>query len=100
MLGSTLDAMDTASSVRNYLNSIGYDKTEVILLSDGTTEAEKNMTNQVSDTINNMLRKEGITVIDNARVGRLQGDYKLEKIYFTLNNEMKQNKDKKSGAWE
>ena len=92
--------MDTASSVRNYLNSIGYDKTEVILLSDGTTEAEKNMTNQVSDTINNMLRKEGITVIDNARVGRLQGDYKLEKIYFTLNNEMKQNKDKKSGAWE
>lgn len=100
MLGSTLDAMDTASSVRNYLNSIGYDKTEVILLSDGTTEAEKNMSNQVSDTINNMLRKEGITVIDNARVGRLQGDYKLEKIYFTLNNEMKQNKDKKSGAWE
>jgi len=92
--------MDTASSVRNYLNSIGYDKTEVILLSDGTTEAEKNMSNQVSDTINNMLRKEGITVIDNARVGRLQGDYKLEKIYFTLNNEMKQNKDKKSGAWE
>ena len=57
ILGSTMDAFQTASSVRSYLNSIGYDKTEVILLNDGPSEINKNMGNEVSRCINSMMRQ-------------------------------------------
>lgn len=60
VLGSTMDAFQTASSVRAYLNSIGYQKTEVILLHEGFSEIHKNMSDKVSHVINKMLAKEGI----------------------------------------
>ena len=56
VLGSTLDTLDTASSIRAYLNSIGYDKTEVTVVSDGHTEIAKNMGDEVSRCITDMLQ--------------------------------------------
>ena len=56
VLGHSMDAMQTASSVRAYLNSIGYSATEVILLHEDQSEIEKNMGRQVSACINDMLR--------------------------------------------
>ena len=60
VLGTTMDAFQTASSIRQYLNSIGYQKTEVILLHEGFSEIHKNMGDKVSHVINKMLAQEGV----------------------------------------
>ena len=65
VLGSTMDAFQIASSTREYLNSIGYNKTEVILMWEKNSEILNNMGDQVSNCINDMLRAQGVTVIDN-----------------------------------
>jgi len=64
------------------LNSIGYQKTEVILIHEDKSEIHKNMADQVSNCINDMMRKQGITIIDDAKITHLEGDYKVEKIHF------------------
>jgi len=47
------------------------------------SEINKNMGNQVSDCINDMMRAQGITIIDNiSKITQLEGDYKVEKIHF------------------
>ena len=56
VLGGTMDAYRTASSVRSYLDSINYHKTEVILLFEGQSEIRKNMGSVVSEAINKMMR--------------------------------------------
>ena len=82
IMGSTMDAMQTATSIRSYLDSIGYQKTEVVLVSEGDTEVKKNMGAIVGKTVNQMLRDQNISVIDNVKITHLVGDYKLEKIHF------------------
>ena len=57
ILGGTMDAFQTAASVRSYLNSIGYHKTEVTLLHEGESEIKKNMGSQVYSAIKKMLTK-------------------------------------------
>ena len=49
---------------------------------DDTSEIRKNMGPEVSSAILKLMRKEGIRVIDNAKITHLAGDYKLEKIHF------------------
>ena len=82
VLGSNLDAYQTASSGRSYLKSIGYDKTEVILLNDGPSEISKNMGAEIDRCINSMLKNEGVTVINNAKVTGINGDYKVDRVHF------------------
>lgn len=82
VLGSTLDTLDTASHIRSYLNSIGYDKTEVTVISDGATEIAKNMGDEVSKCITDMLQKSGVNVIDNAKITGIHGDFKIDAIHF------------------
>ena len=69
--------------MRSYLNDIGYNKTEVILMYEEESEIFKNMGHQVSACINDMLRAQGVTVIDNiSKITQLEGDYKVDKIHF------------------
>lgn len=82
ILGGTMDAFRTASSVRSYLDSINYQKTEVILMFEGSSEIRKNMGKQVSDAITKMMRDQNITVIDESKISHIVGDYKLEKVHF------------------
>ena len=82
VLGSNLDSYQTASSVRAYLKSIGYDKTQVILLNDGPSEISKNMGAEIDRCINSMMKEQGITVISNAKVTGINGDYKVDRIHF------------------
>jgi len=83
VLGSTMDAYETASNVRSYLNSIGYHKTEVNLLVEGESEISKNMGPIVTKAINKMLLKEGVNIIDRAKINHINGDYQIEKIHFS-----------------
>lgn len=82
ILGGTMDAFRTASSVRSYLDSINYQKTEVILMFEGNSEIRNNMGKQVSDAITKMMRDQNITVIDECKVSHIIGDYKIDKIHF------------------
>ena len=48
-----------------------------------TSEIHRNMGDQISACINDMMRKEGITVInDITKITHLEGDYKVDKIHF------------------
>ena len=89
VLGSTMDAFDTASNIRTYLNSIGYHKTQVTLLSDGQTEVASNMGQEVSRCITDMLQKHGVNVIDNAKITAIHGDIKIDSITFRTRNKNK-----------
>ena len=82
VLGSTMDAFQTASSIRSYLDSINYSKTEVVLLYEDDSEIKKNMGAMVGKTINKMLRDQNISVIEDCKITHLVGDYKVEKIHF------------------
>ena len=82
ILGSTMDAFQTASSVRSYLDSIGYNKTEVILMYEGGSEIRQNMGSMVGKTINKMMRDQNICIIDDIEITHMVGDYKVEKIHF------------------
>jgi len=82
VFGSTMDAYQVASSMREYLNSIGYNKTEVIILHEGKSEIAKNMGDTVSSAIEDMLRKQGVCVIEAESVYQIKGEYKVDEIHF------------------
>jgi len=45
------------------------------------------MGNEVSLAIHEMLMKQGVSIIDNAKITNIKGDYKIEKINFYKQNE-------------
>jgi len=55
VLGSSIEAYQTASSVREYLNSIGYQKTKVILVHEANSEIFENMGGEVNACLQKML---------------------------------------------
>jgi len=84
VMGSTMDAFQTASSVRSYLDSIGYTKTEIVLIYEGNSEIKSNMGAMIGKTINKMMRDQNISVVENCKITHLVGDYKVEKIHFQM----------------
>ena len=82
VLGSSIEAYQTASSVREYLNSIGYQKTKVILVHEANSEIFENMGGEVNACLQKMLLDQGVNIIDKVKITKIAGDYKVEKLHF------------------
>lgn len=52
------------------------------MLHEGDSEIRKNMGDKVSHVINKMLAAQGVTIIENAKITQIEGDYKIEKLHF------------------
>ena len=48
VLGGTLEAYQTAASIRDYLDSLGYSKTQILLMYQGASEVDRNFGKLVS----------------------------------------------------
>ena len=55
VLGNSMDAFQTAASLRHYLKSLGYDSTEVTLMFEETSEIRQNMGPEVSKAIMKLM---------------------------------------------
>jgi len=82
VLGGTFEAYQLAATFRDYLDSIGYTDTKIMLLCDGNTDVQHTLGNKVSKYVHDLLREKRISVVVNAKVSRFEGDTKLEKIHF------------------
>lgn len=65
ILGQTFEAYQTAASTRDYLDSVGYRDTEIILLSeDGDlSELQQSFGPKVHDAIKKLMRQKRISVL-------------------------------------
>lgn len=87
VMGSTMEAYQTASSVRAYLDSIYYTDVEVILLSPRAPDIARNMGVKVNSAVRDLMREQGVQVIDDCQVFRMDGEYRLDKIHFRKRND-------------
>lgn len=86
-MGGTFEAYQTAASIRDYLDSIGYTEVSIMLIDQNTSEVQQSLGNQLANQIHEMLREKRITVMMKTEITRIQGMNKVEQIYFKRNTE-------------
>ena len=87
--GETLEAFQVASSTREYLDSLGYKNTQIVVLSTTRTQAERNFKKEVYGSILKKLREQRISVVSDVKLTKMSGDYRLEQINWMDNKFLK-----------
>ena len=86
VMGGTFEAYQTAASIREYLDGIGYTDVSIALLDSGISEAQQTFGLQISEEVHQMLREMRISVLMKTEITKIQGLNKIEGIYFTKNS--------------
>lgn len=82
IMGNTLDAIQTASSTRNFLDECGLYKTEVTLMTTDIPDARRSMGPSMDMFIKKQLSEQRINYEPNVNIVKLEGEMDLEAIYF------------------
>lgn len=87
VMGNTIEAYQSAASIRSYLDSIGYRKTQIVLLSEEEVEVNTVLGKRIGLYINALMREQRISVISKAKITEIKGMSEIEGIYFTKANQ-------------
>jgi len=84
ILGHTFEAYQTAASVREYLDSVGYRDTEIMIMSeDGdASEVSQSFGPKVMDAIHLLMKKQRISVLMDKNITNIKGLHRVEEIHF------------------
>ena len=93
IMGGTFEAYQTASSIRSYLDSISYSDAQIMLIDPNSSEVHQTFGKEISDSINQLMRQQRITVMMQAEITNIKGMNKVEGIYFKKNNAPKEEKN-------
>jgi len=84
ILGTTFEAYQTAASARDYLDSVGYVDTEIILMSEDGNKSEvlQSFGPMVQNAIHKMLKDKRISVLMDSTITKINGVNRIDEIHF------------------
>lgn len=86
IIGSDFEAFQLACSIRTRLDALELDEIKLTIFDQGISEVAGTLGPIVYSRILKDFHELGINVISGARILKMEGDYKLERIKFLINN--------------
>jgi NADH dehydrogenase FAD-containing subunit len=92
VLGGTIEAYQSAASLRDYLDSIGFNNVQIVLLNHGKSELHQTFGTTVARAITKLMTDKRISVLMDCEITQLKGLNRLESIHFKREEDTKPEK--------
>lgn len=83
VIGSGLEAIQSAASCRTYLDKIGVHEPKIVVMDTEMSQIRRYFGPKVEDIFKRVLKSHRISFMSEVKIKAMEGDHKLEKIVFS-----------------